>query len=344
VTTVRARLLVTLASLTALAATGCYDPNKVSAPDEVLLLTASPDAIPANGFSTSRITARVTTSTTRNLTIAFTSSGGTLSPTTTHAPDGAGEASVFLTSESVPKTVTVTADVKEGADVLVSRSVTVTFGPATADSVLRLITSSNQIEADGVSSVFLQAELNPAGASRTVSFKTTDGSFAREGATPKREEPNVTAGADGIARVQLFAPVTPGSALVTATTIGANGAAGFSATQTITFSPAVPDFMSVSADPLAVSRAVETNKITVTAKLSRPIGKVSTNTLVDFSIVNDASGQPFGRFQNITRSDDSETATAEFVPGTTGTLGLATITARVRNTNVTAQIKVDITP
>ena len=339
----RARLLVSLALLAALAAAGCYDPNKVSAPDEVLLLTASPDAIPANGFSTSRITARVTTSTTRHLTIAFTSSGGTLSPTTAHAPDGAGEASVFLTSESVPKTVTVTADVKEGTDVLVSRSVTVTFQPATADSLLRLITSSNQIEADGVSSAFLQAELNPAGGSRSVSFKTTDGSFAREGATPKREEPNVTAGADGIARVQLFAPVTPGSALVTATTIGANGAPGFSATQTITFSAAMPDFMSLSATPLSV-RALETTKITLTAKLSRPIGKVSTNTLVDFTIVNDASGASFGRFQNITRSDDSETATAEFVPGATGTLGLATITARVRDTNVTAQIKVDITP
>jgi hypothetical protein len=165
----------------------------------------------------------------------------------------------------------------------------------------------------------------------------------RDAASPVREQNNVAAGADGVARVQLFAPLTPGSALVTATSVGANGAAGFSATQTITFSPAAPDFMSLSATPLAVSRAVETNKITVTARLSRLIGKVSTNTLVDFTIVNDASGVSFGRFQSVTRSDTSETATAEFVPGTTGTLGLATITARVRNTNATAQIKVDIT-
>ena len=60
-------------------------------------------------------------------------------------------------------------------------------------------------------------------------------------------------------------------------------------------------------------------------------------------IVNDASGQSFGRFQNIERSNESETATADFVPGTTAPLGLATITASVPNTNVTAQIKVDIT-
>lgn len=338
----RARLLVIIASLAGVAATGCYDPNRVSEPDEVLLLTASPDTIPANGFATSRITAKVTTATTRNLTITFTAAGGgTVSPTTAQTPDGAGEASAFLTSDSAPKTVTVTAEVKEGADVLASRSVTVTFTTATADSVLRLTTSSNQVPADGVSSVFLQAELNPGNASRTVSFKTTDGSFARDD-EKKREEPSVTTGADGIARVQLFVPQTQGTALVTATSAGANGTPGFSATQTITFNQAAPDFMSLSATPLSISRLALTDVITLNAKLSRPIGKVTQETRVDFSIVSDVTGQPFGRFQNITRSNAAETASADFVPGATAPVGLATITAQVPGTNVSAQIKVDI--
>jgi hypothetical protein len=340
----RGRFLIIVVFVSAFVATGCYDPNKVSAPDEVLLLTASPERIPANGFATSRITAKVTTSTTRHLTVTFTPSGGTISPSAAQAPDGAGEASIFLTSESVPKTVSVTAEVKEGTTVLASRSVAVTFDPISGDSVLRLTTNTNQIDADGVSSAFLAAELNAAGASRTVKFTTTDGSFARDASPPRRDEPSVTAGADGIARVQLFAPVTPGSALVTATSINTGGALGFSATQTIVFNSAAPDFMSVTVDKLSLSRALADGKITVTATLSRPIGKVSTNTLIDFSIVNDADNKSFGRFQSITRSDANEKATAEFVPGTAGTLGLATITASVRNTNVSAQIKVTIDP
>jgi hypothetical protein len=336
----RARLFVVIASLAAVAATGCYDPNRVSAPDEVLLLTASPDAIPANGFATSKITAKVTTATSRNLTITFTTSGGTLSPTTARTPDAAGEATTFLTSGSTPKTVEVTAEVKEGTDVLASRSVTVTFTTASADSILRLTTSSNQAEADGVSSVFLQAELNPAGASRSVSFKTTNGSFSRD--DEKDRDENVTAGADGIARVQLFVPQTQGSALVTATSSDANGTAGFSASQTITFNQAAPDFMSLSASPLSV-KALESEVINLSAKLSRPIGKVTQETRVDFSIVSDVTKEPFGRFQAITRSGQNETATADFVPGTAAPIGLATITARVPGTNVSAQIKVDIT-
>jgi len=338
---VRARFLAISASLAAVVAASCYDPDLVSAPDEILLLTAAPTAIPANGFSTTTLTARITTSTTRTLTISFSSSGGTLSPTGDRSPDAAGQASVFLTSEAIPKTVSVTAEVKEKTTVLASRTVNVVFEPAAADSIVRLVASSNEALADGVSSVFLRAEVNPAGPTRSVSFKTTAGSFERDAAT--LDQNNVATGSDGIARAQLFAPLAPGTALVTVTTPGANNAPGFSAWQTIQFNPALPDFMTLSASPLAISRALETNKTTLSAKLSRQSGKVSKNTRVDFVIVNDASGQSFGRFQNVERSSEAETATADFVPGTTAPLGLATITASVPNTNVTAQIKVDIT-
>jgi hypothetical protein len=58
--------------------------------------------------------------------------------------------------------------------------------------------------------------------------------------------------------------------------------------------------------------------------------------------VNDATSQAFGRFQNVTRSNAAETVTAQFVPGTTAPLGLATITARVPGTNVSAHVKVNI--
>ena len=75
----------------------------------------------------------------------------------------------------------------------------------------------------------------------------------------------------------------------------------------------------------------------------RAIGTVSRNTRVDFAIANDESGQSFGRFQSITRSDAAGTVTAQFVPGTAAPLGLATITAQVPNRpNVLVRIKVNI--
>ena len=336
-TPVRASLLFLITCFAVSAGAACYSPNKVIAPDEVLSLTATPETIAANGFSTSRITAKINPVANRVLTIAFSSAGGTLPSNATRTPDGNGEASVFLTSEAVPKTATVTAEVKEGATVLVSRTVIVTFERASADSVLRLIVTPGEVEADGASSVELRAESNPAAASRTVSFVATDGSFVKGASPAQLTLNNATAGADGVARVQLFAPVTPGTALVTAT------ANGFSASQTITFTLAAPDFMSLTATPLQISRASENNRTDLTAALSRAIGVVSRNTRVDFSIVNDVSGQSFGRFQSITRSDASGNVTAQFVPGTAAPLGLATITAQVPDKpGVLARIKVNI--
>ncbi len=337
------RLLVAIAWLaaisTAVAGTACYDPNRVTAPDEVLLLTATPDTIPANGFSTSKITAKISTASDRGLLISFSSSAGTLSPTEARGVDSNGEVSVFLTSDPTPKTATVTAEVKDGTTVVASRSVTITLETAAPDSILRLSVSSNQVEADGVSSIQLRAEANPAGPARSVSFKTSDGSFVRGADPDVREQNNIATGSDGVARAQLFAPLTAGTALVTVTS------GGFSASQTVTFIPALPDFIALRAVPLEVSRALETNTIDLTAVLSRPIGTVSRNTRLEFLAVNDASGAEFGRFQNVTRSNSAETVTAQFVPGTAAPLGLATITANVAGDNdVLARVKVNIIP
>ena len=115
------------------------------------------------------------------------------------------------------------------------------------------------------------------------------------------------------------------------------------ASQTITFKPAAPDFISLSATPLQISRASENNRTDLTAVLTRAIGMVSSNTRVDFAIANDASGESFGRFQSITRSSAAGTVTAQFVPGTAAPLGLATITALVPDRpGVLARIKVNI--
>ena len=430
------RVLRLAAVVLALATAGCYDPHRVVAPDDVLAIDATPATIPANGFSVSKITVRVATTTRRDLTFSFTKSdGGTLSvpASQTLGPDGGGEISVFLTSDTTSRTVLVTVDVKDGTTVVASRSVTVRFEAPAAASVIKLTATPAQVEADGTAPIELRAQINAGVTNRTVSFTTTNGTFSPNANPPVRDLPNrptnadgvavaqlyasgqagtavVTASAggfsdsqtvvftpltlrlslsssrvdadgtssievraetpkgatrnvtftttngsfepgtttrsvpnrptnvDGIAVAQLYAPNTIGSAIVTATS------SGFSDSQTVTFAAAAPDFISLAASPLSVSRAVETNFTTLTATLSRIVGEPSLNTFVEFVVVSDVTGTAFGRFEEITRSNSDSKATARFVPGTTAPLGLATITARVPGTGVSAQVKITIAP
>jgi hypothetical protein len=332
----RARTLG-LASFAVAATASCYDPNTVTAPDDVFVLTATPTTIAANGFTTSEIRAHVDPKTARVFKIFFKTVGGTL-PTGAadgRGPDTNGDVTILLTSDPTPKTAVVTADVKEGDTIVASRSVSVTFEAVAPTSVIRLIaTPSTQLDADGASSLTLRAEVNPGLAVKTVTFKTSDGTFERGKSVTELRD--VATGADGVAHAQLYAPKTIGSALVTAL------AGNFSATQTITFAAAAPSHITLEADPLQQSRAMEDNVIRLTAHLSRATGAVTTGTRVDFSIANDASGMSFGRFQSVKPSNTDEQATAQFVPGVAAPLGLATITARVLDTNLTASIKVDI--
>jgi hypothetical protein len=334
------RLACAAVLVASIGSVACYDPNRLTAPDDVFSITASPATIPANGFSTSQITARVDPATRRDLKFSFSKSeGGTLSvpASQVRGPDANGEISVFLTSDTTPRTVLVTAEAKDGDTIVASRSVAVTFEAATPSSVIRLTVSSSQVEADAVSSVQLRAEVNPALTNRMVTFRTTSGSFEQGASPPVRELANRPTGADGVAIAQLYASGEVGTAVVTAS------AGGFSDSQTVTFTPAAPDFITLRATPLTVSRALETNSTTLTATLSRSVGTMTPNARVEFSAVNDESGTSFGRFEEVTRSTDGQ-VTAKFVPGTAAPLGLATITARVPGTNVSAQVKITITP
>ncbi len=321
-------------------ASGCYDPNKITAPDEIFSITASPQTISADGFSTSQITARVTPVHDRAVKVFFSNAGGTLSGNTTEGrtPDSNGEVVVFLKSEITPKTAVVTAEARSGTDLVASRSVSVTFAAASPDSVIKLTASPAEIVADGVASIQLRAEVNPALTNRAVTFRTTNGTFSPTAEQPVTELRDQPTGSDGVAVAQLYGVTGVGTALVTAT------AGGYSATQTVTFTRALPDYMALEATPLAISRALETNTVAMKATLSRAVGKVTPSTRVDFVAVNDASGVSFGRFQNVSRSTATGEVTAQFVPGVSAPLGLATVTARVPDNGITAQVKIDILP
>jgi hypothetical protein len=191
-------------------------------------------------------------------------------------------------------------------------------------------------EADGVSSALIRAEINPALNPRTVTFKTSNGSFGR--GSVLQELKDQPAGADGVAVIGLYAASSLGSAVITAI------AGGFSATATVTFVAAALDFMTLKAIPLDVSKASATNATVLTATMSRGVGTVTANTRVDFSVANDMTGESFGRFESTSRSNDQGEVTARLFPGTSAPTGLATITASVPGTNVSVRVKVNITP
>jgi hypothetical protein len=318
----------------AIAATGagaCYSPNDVTAPDEILLVTASPTSIPADGFSTARIIATVDARADRDLLINFRASGGSISADSM-APDASGQAVALLKSAKTPQSVMVTVDVKRKEVVEASRTVAVTFAPVDASGLIRLVLSSRTLEADGRSTIELRAETNPAMGARSVTFKTTSGSFSA-GSIDQDEE--VPPDSSGVARVLLYAPREVGTALVTIS------AEQFSASDTVTFTRALPDAITLSAQPLVIA-ANDSESTRVTAKLSRSPGRVTEGTRVEFSIVSDVTGTSFGRFQGVTRSNEGEEATADFVAGTGAPLGTATITARVPDTGATATAKITI--
>ena len=325
----RAVVLLCAGSLAA-----CYNRNDITAPNDILAVSAQPASIAADGVSTTRLVAKVSAQIDRDLVVAFTASAGTVVANGT-SPDANGEVSATLRSTTVPQSVLVTATISRGAVVQASRTIPVTFGPVETSTLVRLALSNPVLEADGASTIQVRVEINPSISPRTVKFETTAGSFAATTNTLVRD--NVPTSADGVATLLLYAPQQLGSALVTVT------AGGFSASDTVTFVRALPEAITLGATPLALPRS-ETQFTTVTAALTRALGKVTQGTRVDFSITNDDSGQSFGRFQRIEGTNADGTATAQFVPGTTAPLGLATIRARVADNGLSATVKITITP
>lgn len=318
------------------ASAACYH-NDIAAPDEVLTITASPASIPADGFSTTRITATVSPSADRSLGLTFTSTAAGTITSQSMSPDASGQVSTFLKSTTTPQNVLVTVNVNRGQTVIASRTVQVVFAPVDSSTIVKLTLSSHELEADGASSIQVRGDINPGVAAHSVKFDTTNGSFT-PGSTA-RTSGDIPTDANGTARVLLYAPTDLGTALVTVT------GGTFSTSDTVSFVPANPDAISLSAGPLTIPKT-ETQVVTVTALLSRSPGQVTTNTSVDFSIVSDVTGQTFGRFQNVKRSGTDRQASADFVPGANAPSGLATITAtvpgKVPGTSLTASVKITI--
>jgi hypothetical protein len=305
--------------------------------DGLLTLETSNDSIPADGFSLTTITARLTVSGDLRQSVKFTTSLGALVGSTndsTNRSDATitatadGVARIFLRSENTVGTASVKAEVLGFA-----REIFVTFGPVTPSEVITLRAVPSQAPADGPTGngARLTATIASAIPSRlrTVTFTTTAGQFTTDLVGGDSKKASVTADSGNVATVQLVNS-SPGTASVTATV------SGVSARTSVEFTRALPSTIFLEAIPGSVT-AVGGASVTITVTLVRDVGQVADNTVVTYSAV-DSSGTTIGTFSEVTLAtvdnNDQSTnkrlkGTAKFNPDDTAATGPATITATV---------------
>lgn len=293
---------------------GCHDPSKYDLTEdqvrEIISLEAvGPSSIPADGFTTTTLKARIKPANANNRTLFITTDRGTLlkgegkltdgALTVTAGPDGSVDFDLKSAKETGVATLVVTA----GNQPLISASATISFEAANPDDTVRFIAVPTSLPADGASQGSIEVQLNtliPA-PSRTAAFESTLGSFIP---TTKL----AMADALGVARISLKSDTTIGTARLTVT------AESVVRQTVVEFVRALPMTITV-ASPLTVP-ASATGSIDVTGQLRRTPGSVSDGTAVLFEAIRTDNGASIGSFRNITSSVGQQVS-ASFLPGTT---------------------------
>lgn len=329
-------------ALAGLCLAGCYDgdrhtPTESNLRDVITLQSVSgATSLPADGFSRLRIEARLLGDPALDRrTVLFATSLGTLEGGSAEGDamavvaDDTGRARIDLVAGQTLGTAVVTAAPKAAPGI--TASLEIAFVPPDPDGVVRFVAAPARAPADGATLTTFTVEVSPElpAGDRTVSFSTTAGTFAPQGATTAAAPVE----ADARASVDLQSPVTLTSARVTATV------EGVTRSTTVHFERAPPDAISVAADPLSVPAAAD-SEVTVTATLHRDLGSVTDGTIVTFRAVDDA-GDPVGTFANVTLSSGG-TATAVFQPRTT-TPGFVTVIVGAEGTSVTGSVRIELT-
>ena len=268
-----------------------------------ITLAANPTAIPANGSSSSIITATLTDSSgapvVQGTSVTFSTNLGTFggggSSTTLSTPDAKGVVLVSLISSITAGTATVTAS-SSG----VIQSIAVTFTGGGGVSSIALTANPASIPADGSSSSLITATIKdssgiavPAGTS--VTFITDLGTFSGGGTGVTVTTPDAT----GVVSVSLISSTTAGLATVTATSGGVSQSISVGFTDgsvgTITLS-AKPDTIPADGSSSSTITAVVTDtagspvaigtRVTFTTSLGTFLGGVTTFT----ATINDGTG------------------------------------------------------
>jgi adhesin/invasin len=281
--------------------------------EDVFDVSVSRASIPADGFSTSAVTATLKRSgTPLQRMVKFETSAGMLI-----APGLAPARSVTIAADSTGRAVAeLQSDKSVGsARVRVTAfdlpyELTISFTAVDPANIITLTASSSSAPADGVTAVAVSATIAasvPAGR-RTVAFRTTLGLI-----TP------IVIEADGsnVARASVTS-TTAGTARIIATVDGST------AETTVQFTPALPDRVFVAPDVSELKSGGSTN---VRVTLARATGNVSPRLEVTYSARTN-TGAAIGSFSRITPAESS-VSTATFNAGTTAYVGPVTITATV---------------
>jgi hypothetical protein len=331
-----------LASGTLLAFVACSDLNQVAEPDDVMVLTASPETVPANGYSVSQITAQISPQADQRLRdVIFSTTLGRFPAADPATPQVVvataqedGRATVALQSSPQFGTAVVSAEIREGQAVKIARSTEVKFAGVSASDVITLTTASETAPADGATPTEIFARIADAVPllQRSVLFTTTAGTFGPQ----NQQQVTRTASSNNIAAAELVSPRLPGVGIVTATLNN------IQVTTAVAFEPALPDQISVSVFGSLQVKATFASKISVEAKLERVVGQVTPGTEVVFRAFDESTGQTFGFWSGVNLSDTQGMVTAEFTPGNTTERGEATIRVRVPGNEVSGRVRIEI--
>jgi hypothetical protein len=293
-------------------------------------VVVNPPAVPANGFSTSRVTVQLKRlGTPQQRVVKFEASAGTLigaGVTTPHSAnvqaDADGLAAVDLQSEKSPGLARLLITALD-----TTREVTIEFVPADPGEIITLSLQPSSVAADGTTPITAIAQVAPAlpSARRSVTFRTTAGKFL----PGSGDSFTIEADGSNTARAVLVSAVT-GVARVTATVDGT------SASTTAEFTEARPDslFVSVSA---ATLEADDSTKVTVT--LLREVGTPSPRQQVTYTALT-PGGVLIGAFSDIMLSNGSGESSATFNVGPTAYVGPLTIRASVGSVVGTAVVQI----
>ncbi len=287
-----------------------------------ITLTASPEKIPADGASSSTITATIKDAVSvpvpKGTAVVFATTLGTFSNgSTTYTvitPDGSGVVSVSLKAGSTSGSAMVTAT-SNG----VMQAVYVTIGNASIS--IALVASPTSIPADGVSSSKITATLtdstgNPVAQGTAVTFSTTMGKFSNG----QVEYSIQTMDANGIVVVSLISSKTAGSALVNAQS---NGVSQGVFVEFTGGTPGVPASLSLAISKTSV-KSDNSDSSTVTATVLDSDKAVIEGATIAFM----ASGGQLSKASAVT--DANGRATTVFSSGTTDRSNrIVTITATV---------------